>query len=393
MAHGPSSFLPVLFAFVLALSGCVAGRSVAPDSGAVRPSPLPLEAGVPVRQWYMKTTDDVVHFVAENGTESSPGNVVVVIHGGWGAEHSYLLPAIRPLAGEYRFVLYDQRGSLRSPVKPPAKITYNALVEDLDQLRQRLGLEKITIMAHSMGNHLAYGYLRAHPDRVAGLILVGPTVPGPFGDERPAFLADIWPDFGDRDAAAIAARQAEYDKSVFTRTLRIAADEGLIPFEAGSATPETVKSFGLKNVITTDQEQTDWWRIQFTCVNTYNGRNWRQMLGGQVFYSVDAGQAVLEDPDYQAATREFWSALRSFRGPVRVIIGTHDYVDLGPTMWPKLVEHVRDAAIDTIPSSGHAIWMDEPEVFTRSLRSALAATTTGTWAGVASATPGGPRSP
>jgi pimeloyl-ACP methyl ester carboxylesterase len=323
----------------------------------------------------MKTADNVVHYIAEYGIERVPGNVVVVLHGGWGAEHSYLLPAIRPLAHEYRFVLYDQRGSLRSPVRPPAKVTYGALVEDLEQLRQRLGLENITIMAHSMGNHLAYGYLRAHPERVAGLILVGPTVPSAFGKKRPAFFSDVWPDFSEADAAAMDERQAEYDLIVFRRTLRIAADEGLIPFEAGSATPDTVKAFKLGEVITSDQQETDWWRIQFTCVNTYNGRNWRQMLGGQVLYNGDAGQAVLEDPEYIAACAEFWPALKTFSGPIRVIIGTHDYVDLGPTMWPKLVAHLPNATLDTIPNAGHSIWMDEPTRLTASLRSSLGATT------------------
>jgi pimeloyl-ACP methyl ester carboxylesterase len=170
-------------------------------------------------------------------------------------------------------------------------------------------------------------------------------------------------------------RQSAFDNSVFERTLRIAADEGLIPFEAGSATPDTVKSFRLKEVIKTDQQQTDWWRIQFTCVNTYNGRNWRQMLGGQVFYNAEAGQAVVEDPAYRAACAEFWPALKSFTGPIRVIIGTHDYVDLGPTMWPRLVAQLPTATLETIPNSGHSIWMDEPDRFARSLRSALQATT------------------
>lgn len=170
-------------------------------------------------------------------------------------------------------------------------------------------------------------------------------------------------------------RQAEHDLSVFRRTLRIAADEGLIPIEAGSATPDTIKGFKLSEVITADQHETDWWRIQFTCVKTYNGRNWRQMLGGQVFYSGEVGQAVLEDPEYIAACAEFWPVLKTFGGPIRVIIGTHDYVDLGPTMWPKLAAHLPNATLDTIPNAGHSIWMDEPTRLTVALRSSLRATT------------------
>lgn len=374
MVHGRQ----VSFAMVAALgslAGCSANQKAEVAGPTLAVTPLPEEDGVPVRQWYMSTSDDVVHYVAEYGKEAKPGNVAIVLHGGWGAEHSYLLPAIRPLTRDYRFVLYDQRGSLRSPVRPPAKITYDALVEDLEQLRIRLGLEKVTLVAHSMGNHLAYGYVRAHPDRVAGLVLVGATVPAPFGEQRPAFLSDVWPEFSDADAAAIATRQTQYDDSVFKRTLRIAADEGLIPYEAGAATPENVKSFGIKEAIKTDQQKTDWWRIQFTCVNTYGGRNWRHMLGGETFYNGDVAQAVLEDPQYVTACAEFWPALKAFKGPVRVIIGTDDYVDLGPTMWPRLAAHLPNAHVDAIPRAGHSIWMDEPAKFTSSLRRALGTTT------------------
>jgi pimeloyl-ACP methyl ester carboxylesterase len=72
-----------------------------------------------------------------------------------------------------------------------------------------------------------------------------------------------------------------------------------------------------------------------------------------------------------------WPALKAFEGPVRVIIGTHDYVDLGPTFWPRLVAAMPNARLDTIQNAGHSIWMDEPEQFTQSLHAALEATTAG----------------
>ncbi|MFN9879219.1 MAG: alpha/beta fold hydrolase, partial [Planctomycetota bacterium] len=127
----------------------------------------------------------------------------------------------------------DQRGSLRSPATPPAKITYDALVEDLDQLRQRLGLEKVTLMAHSMGNMLAWGYLRAHPDRVAGLILVAPAVPGHdvWTEEYPKMVPlcvnDVWPEFTEADAKLLAANQEKWRRDYNDRWIRIAVAEGL----------------------------------------------------------------------------------------------------------------------------------------------------------------------
>ena len=117
---------------IQAVVGCAALPASPANAAAGKPTPFPTEDGVPVNQWYMNTTDadgaKMSHYIAEHGVESKPGNTVIALHGGWGAEHSYLVPAIKPLASEYRFVLYDQRGSLRSPATPPAKITYANLI-------------------------------------------------------------------------------------------------------------------------------------------------------------------------------------------------------------------------------------------------------------------------
>ena len=365
---GFQRLLALLAGFLLVAIGMVPRVLAAPPS-------WPTEEGVPVRQWYMGTTDpdgtEVRHYVAEYGTEAKPGNTVIVLHGGFGAEHSYLVPAIRPLADSYRFVLYDQRGSLRTPVDTPASITYSAMIEDLEQLRRRLGLEMVTLMAHSMGNHLAYGYLRAHPERVAGLILVGAVPPAEFGDDNPGFLRDIWPGFSKTDADAIAERTAKWNRERSDRCVAIAIEEGLIPKDWAVRHPlETdpdLKALYAK----TDQQQTDFWRMCFTTANTYGGRNWRQMPGGVAYHNDAVGGAVIEDPAYQTATREFWPTLKAFKGPVRVIIGSYDYVDLGPTYWPRLVKAIPDARLDTIRNAGHYIWMDEPTAFTQSLRTAL----------------------
>jgi|GEM_PF-551701 pimeloyl-ACP methyl ester carboxylesterase len=372
-------------ALVLTFAGCAAHPRPSADLAAGRPTPLPTEDGVPVNQWYMRTKDadgsGVAHYIAEYGVESKPGNTVIALHGGWGAEHSYLLPAIKPLADEYRFVLYDQRGSLRSPARPPAKITYANLIEDLEQLRQRLGIEKVTLMAHSMGNMLAYGYLRAHPERVAGLVLVGPVLPGhDNGTEEaprmvPLCVADVWPDFSKADGDAFVARMKQNHRDCNDRTIRIAVDEGLFPADwAVHHPPESDPDLGAL-YLKTDQQRTMSWRIMFTAVNTYSGRNWRQMAGGEAFYNPDVAQSIFAEDDYLSMVDATWPALKAFKGPVRVIIGTHDYCDLGPTFWPRLVTAMPNARLDTIQNAGHSIWMDEPEAFTRSLRSALEATT------------------
>ena len=85
------------------------------------PAAWPTEDGMPVNQWYMNTQGDdgtLRHYIAEYGRDASPAKTVIVLHGGWGADHSYLIPVIQPLAREFRFVLYDQRGSLGKAPSP-----------------------------------------------------------------------------------------------------------------------------------------------------------------------------------------------------------------------------------------------------------------------------------
>src|ERR1700744_3876966 len=126
--------------------------------------------------WYLPTEDNKARlFVEEIGSASAPP--VVVLHGGWGAEHSYLEPVLKLHAGTaHRFVLYDQRGSLLSPVADAHELTVQQQIDDLDLLRRTLGIEKITLFAHSMGTYLAMAYSHSHPDHVRALILTG-TLP------------------------------------------------------------------------------------------------------------------------------------------------------------------------------------------------------------------------
>lgn len=62
-------------------------------------------------EWYLYTPDKINLFIYEFGK----GDTVVVLHGGFGAEHSYMIDALKPLRKKFHFVMFDQRGSLRSP--------------------------------------------------------------------------------------------------------------------------------------------------------------------------------------------------------------------------------------------------------------------------------------
>ena len=112
-----------------------------------------------------------VLYVDESG--SPDGLPVLFIHGGPGAgcdaaSRRYFDPNL------YRIVTFDQRGCGRST--PHASLENNstqALIADMEQIREHLGIDKWVLFGGSWGSTLALAYAQAHPQRVHGLILRG----------------------------------------------------------------------------------------------------------------------------------------------------------------------------------------------------------------------------
>ena len=77
-------------------------------------------------EWYLQR-DDADIFVKEI---KSGKDTVIVIHGGFGANHDYMLDALEGLKETFYFILYDQRGSLLSPAKEE-NLTFQKNIDDL----------------------------------------------------------------------------------------------------------------------------------------------------------------------------------------------------------------------------------------------------------------------
>ncbi len=103
------------------------------------------------------------------------GSDVVVLHGGPGAHHDYLLPQFDLLATGRRLRYYDQRGGGRSPVGRDTLVGWQEQVADLDDLIAHWSLAPATLLGYSWGGLLALLYAIHHPERVARLALVSPA--------------------------------------------------------------------------------------------------------------------------------------------------------------------------------------------------------------------------
>ncbi len=124
-------------------------------------------------------------FVVEVGD----GPAVVVLHGGPGAHHDYLLPAFSSLADEYGLRFYDQRGGGRSRIPRPYEITWRDHVADLELLRNTWELERLVLIGYSWGGLLALLYATEHPERAETLVLLAPAAG--WGDYQRRFKEEL----------------------------------------------------------------------------------------------------------------------------------------------------------------------------------------------------------
>jgi proline iminopeptidase len=103
------------------------------------------------------------------------GTPTVVLHGGPGAHHDYLLPGFDALATGRELIYYDQRGGGRSPVRRDVPVGWQEQVKDLEALREVWQLEQLTIAGYSWGGLLALLYATEFPDRVGRIALISPA--------------------------------------------------------------------------------------------------------------------------------------------------------------------------------------------------------------------------
>lgn len=100
--------------------------------------------------------------------------VVIVLHGGPGADYRYLLP-LKPLSEDYQVVFYDQRGSGLSPRVSDDQLSFDHYVDDLHDIVKTLSPRgHVRLVGHGFGAMLAAAYLDRHPENVTHAVLAEP---------------------------------------------------------------------------------------------------------------------------------------------------------------------------------------------------------------------------
>lgn len=284
----------------------------------------------------LRTSDGSSLYVREIGK----GPRVVILHGGWGKEHSYMVNGFRSLADSFRLVFYDQRGSLRSPCD--SGITLDRHVRDLDELRRALGDSSMMLVGHSMGGYLAMEYAARYPERVRGLALLA--------------SAPAEGSIADMTSGLVESTLKRWSRSEVVAELR----RNGITEEIQRALDHTLQSSGAKSA-PTPQQRAIWHRITQGAINLYDATKWRR-IDGALYYAPRAAQQAAES---MPATWDHTAALAKLSIPILVLHGDDDFLPI--ELHRRWVKRVPNARLEAVANAGHLIWIDEPKALSGTL--------------------------
>lgn len=265
------------------------------------------------------------------------GRPLVVAHGGPGASHDYMLPYLLPLARHHRLVFIDERGSGRSEkLEDPAGYTVEAMVEDLEEVRERLHLGSIDLLGHSYGGVLAQAYALKYQQHLDHLVLCSTFhSTSEMNEVFRTMLERMAPELRSRigrlEAAGLFGRGKAFEQNRYTEDYMIAAwGEGYFPY-------------------------------------LYQNRpdaNYNPVSGGTMSWDLyramwgSHGEFII---DGNLKSVEYASRLPSIR--VRTLITVGDNDECAPQLSHEMHELIKGSQLVVLPKSGHMTFVDQPALF------------------------------
>jgi proline iminopeptidase len=330
------SFFTTLCCFMLMFS-------FSPASHAQRKTKPAAAAGVrgqnvyPMEQGFVDANGVLVYYMM-----LGRGAPLMIVHGGPGASHDYFLPYLLPLARTNRLIFIDERGSGRSEkLEDVAQYTVENMVEDVEAVRQSLGLGKISLLGHSYGGVLAQAYALKYQKNLSHLIL-GSTF------HSTAAMNDV------------LAREKQ----------------NMAPTERGKLEAfEKAGLFGKGKVWETNRYPNDyatlaWGDGYFPFLyqhrpdpnydpvagnTTLSWELYREMWGSHGEFVIDGNLKSVE----------YTERLPSIHVATLVICGDHDESD--PSLSRTMHEKIAGSKLVILPESGHMTFVDQPSLFMKSV--------------------------
>jgi pimeloyl-ACP methyl ester carboxylesterase len=266
-------------------------------------------------------------------TEIGSGPRLICLPGGPGRASAYL-EDLGGLAADRTLVLLDARATGHSEVPAdPTSLRFDRLADDVEALREHLGLETADLLAHSAGAVVAQVWAAKHPDRVGRLVLVTPSDLLQGGDR--ADVADI--------------RAARMDEPWYADAAEAAEALELAPPAQQQALVRATRPFFYGR-----------WdeRTQAHAATADQQSSKRAVLGfGASAEQVDRHEIVAD--------------LAAVRAPVLVIGGELDALTGVESVGVVAGSFMLSRPV-VLLGAGHFPWVDEPAAFAEAVRSFLA---------------------
>ena len=319
---------------ILTCSGIGIAQSSSPQSKSRVRAEIPgNRANVyPVQEGYVDANGVMIYYkIIGRGTP------LVIVHGGPGASHEYFLPYLLPLARQNQLVFIDERGSGRSEkLDNPKGYTVETMVEDVELVRQNLGLGKISLLGHSYGGVLAQAYALKYQQNLTHLILAS-TFPSTsemnrvFAGQKQKMSPDVRERIDKLEAEGLFGKGKPWERSRYPADYMTAAwGDGYFPYLYGRH-PDA-------NYDPIEQGKTSW--------DLY-----REMWGSNGEFVIDGNLKSVEYVDQ----------LPSIKVPTLVIAGDHDECD--PSLSKQMHEKIAGSTLVILSDSGHMTFVDQPIQF------------------------------
>ena len=293
-----------------------------------------------IEEGYIETGNALIYYKL-----IGEGKPLIILHGGPGASHDYLLPWLLPLARTNQLVFIDERGSGRSErLADPHEYTVENMVADVEAVRQALDFDQIDLLGHSYGGVLAQAYALKYQEHLAHLVLAS-TFPSTkmmnevLAHERAQMPADKLARMQQLEQAGLFDHGAPWEKGRYTEEYEVLAwGWGYFPFMFG-AHPDT-------NYDPKENAPTNW-------------ELYREMWGSHGEFVIDGNLQTVEYVDQ----------LPTLHVPTLILAGDHDECD--PSLARLMHEKIEGSELVILPNAGHLAFEDQPELWIRSVREFL----------------------
>ena len=249
-----------------------------------------------------------------------------LLHGGPGGDHAGFKSTVGGLTDVAQLVYVDHRGSGRSPAADPRSYTLEENIDDLDALRDYLGLDQICVLGSSYGGMVAIGYAIRYPDRVSHLVLCATAASHRFLD----------------DAKRIVAERGTPRQQAVCERLWAGS------FESLEQLKEYYTEMGPMYSTKHDAEKSE--------------QSWSR--GRRNFEQLNLGFSEF------LRTFDYTDRLSAITCPTLVLAGGRDWI-CAPDHSREIAEKIPRAHLKIFANSAHSIAADEPEAFLAVVRGFL----------------------